>query len=95
MIDIKFITDNFEETKKRLASRNTKLVESAQKVFDLQTEYKKALQEGDKNVYFVPTPQSLAPIGNDGTVDGCHPNDLGFYCMYRKVLPVLKKALGL
>ena len=43
MIDIKFITDNFEETKKRLASRNAKLVESAQKVFDLQAEYKKAL----------------------------------------------------
>ena len=45
MIDIKFITDNFEETKKRLASRNAKLVESAQKVFDLQAEYKKSLQE--------------------------------------------------
>ena len=29
----------------------------------------------------------------DGTVDGCHPNDLGFYRMYRTVLPVLRKAL--
>ncbi len=45
MLDIKFITDNFEETKKRLTSRNAKLAESAQKVFDLQSEYKKALQE--------------------------------------------------
>ena len=28
-------------------------------------------------------------------VDGCHPSDFGFYLMYEKVLPVLKKALGL
>lgn len=45
MIDIKFIIDNFEETKKRLNSRNPKLVESAEKVFNLQSEYKKVLQE--------------------------------------------------
>ena len=45
MIDIKFITDNFEETKKRLNSRNPKLAESAEKVFNLQSEYKKVLQE--------------------------------------------------
>ncbi len=45
MIDIKFITDNFKETKKRLNSRNPKLVESAEKVFNLQSEYKKVLQE--------------------------------------------------
>ncbi|MBO7605670.1 MAG: serine--tRNA ligase [Elusimicrobiaceae bacterium] len=45
MIDIKFITNNFEETKKRLTSRNAKLAESVQKVFDLQNEYKTTLQE--------------------------------------------------
>ncbi len=45
MIDIKFLTDNFEETKKRLVSRNKKLEESAQKIFTLQSEYKTALQE--------------------------------------------------
>ena len=45
MIDIKFITDNFENTKKRLESRNPKLVESAQKVLSLQNDYKTALQE--------------------------------------------------
>ena len=27
------------------------------------------------------------------TVDGCHPNDLGFYRMYQAVLPVLRKVL--
>lgn len=29
------------------------------------------------------------------TVDGCHPNDLGFYRMAKAVIPALEKALGL
>ncbi len=28
------------------------------------------------------------------TVDNTHPTDLGFHLMYRKILPVLKKALA-
>lgn len=48
---------------------------------------------GDKNVYFVPTPKSLAPIGNEGTVDGCHPNDLGFWFMAQGLYPVLREIL--
>ena len=27
-------------------------------------------------------------------VDNTHPTDLGFHLMYRRILPVLKKALG-
>ena len=55
--------------------------------------YANAVASGDKNVYFVPTPPSLAPIGNDGTVDGCHPNDLGFWFMAQGLYPTLKKIL--
>ena len=55
--------------------------------------YENAIAAGDKNVYFVPTPDSLAPIGNEGTVDGCHPNDLGFWHMAQGLYPVLKKIL--
>ena len=29
------------------------------------------------------------------TVDGCHPNDLGFNRMYRTMLPLLAEMLGL
>ena len=29
---------------------------------------------------------------NDGTIDNCHPNDLGFYKMAKAVCPVLQKA---
>lgn len=55
--------------------------------------YDNARGAGDENVYFVPTPDSLAPIGNDGTVDGCHPNDLGFWFMAQGLYPVLKSIL--
>ena len=28
------------------------------------------------------------------SVDGCHPNDLGFYFFFKALLPVLKPLLG-
>ena len=31
--------------------------------------------------------------GDSGTVDNCHPNDLGFYCMAAALEPVLKSVL--
>jgi hypothetical protein len=55
--------------------------------------YDNAVAAGDKNVHFVPTPPSLAPIGNDGTVDGCHPNDLGFWFMAQGLYPTLREIL--
>ena len=55
--------------------------------------YQNALAAGDKNVWFVPTPKSLEPIGNEGTVDGCHPNDLGFFFMAKGLYPTLKEIL--
>ena len=59
----------------------------------VQRTYDNARAAGDENVYFVPTPNSLAPIGNDGTVDGCHPNDLGFWFMAQGLYPTLKGIL--
>ena len=52
---------------------------------------------GDKHVYFIDGAAFFAdfPDRNQPTVDGTHPTDLGFYFMYRTVLPVLKEALGL
>lgn len=44
--------------------------------------YKNALSEGDHNVYFVDGERLFGGNCRDGcTVDGCHPNDLGFYRM--------------
>ena len=33
----------------------------------------------------------MALCGNDGNVDGCHPNDLGFFSMAQAIIKVLEK----
>lgn len=44
--------------------------------------YAHAMAEGDKNVYYVDGERLFGGDCRDGcTVDGCHPNDLGFYRM--------------
>lgn len=56
--------------------------------------YIKALDRGDKNVYFIDGDSLFAGEEYDGcTVDGCHPNDLGFYRMAKGILPILKEIL--
>ena len=56
--------------------------------------YDNAVKAGDKKVWFIDGSELFGDAGqNLCTVDGCHPNDLGFYMMYQRVLPVLKEAL--
>lgn len=56
--------------------------------------YAKAKKNGDKLVYFVDGEKLFQTDGRDGcTVDGCHPNDLGFYRMADTIAPTLQKAL--
>lgn len=58
--------------------------------------YENAVKAGDRKVWFVDGESLFGTEDRDAcTVDGCHPNDLGFYRMFRTVLPVLKKALEL
>ena len=56
--------------------------------------YHSALERGE-NVYFI---DGATLFGSEGreycTVDGSHPNDMGFYRMAQTIYPVLKKALG-
>lgn len=57
--------------------------------------YDNAVSAGDKKVWFIDGKELFGEAGqNFCTVDGCHPNDLGFYMMYQRILPVLKEALG-
>ena len=50
------------------------------------TNYVRAYEEGDRNVYFVDGERMLGFEGRDAcTVDGCHPNDLGMYRMAEAV----------
>ena len=60
--------------------------------------YSEAVAAGDKKVWFVDGETMFGPYEklNDRracTVDGCHPNDLGFYRMADTIYPVLKEAL--
>ena len=60
----------------------------------IRATYDNAVRAGDKNVYFINGDHLFDPVGlNYCTVDGVHPNDLGFYCMFKNTLPVVKKAL--
>lgn len=47
----------------------------------IDTTYQNALNGGDKNVYYVEGAAPTEIRKNSGTVDDCHPNDLGFFSM--------------
>ena len=52
--------------------------------------------EGDSNIFFLDGASLFAGDDWDScTVDGCHPNDLGFWRMAQAMEPAIKKLLGL
>lgn len=56
--------------------------------------YRRALSSGDTAVEFVDGESFFASEDLQAcTVDCCHPNDLGFYLMAKRMYPVLKKYL--
>ncbi len=56
--------------------------------------YCNALAAGDKNVYFVDGTEIYREVGVDlCTVDHCHPNDLGFWCMANAIEKPLAEIL--
>ncbi len=55
--------------------------------------YEKAKARGDRYVWFADGRRFRDVIDCDGTVDGCHPSDLGFFAMARTIAPVLQAAL--
>lgn len=56
--------------------------------------YENAVKDGDKKVWFIDGETLFGTEDRDAcTVDGCHPNDLGFYRMFRQIFPVLEKAI--
>ena len=55
-----------------------------------------AKSEGDEKIWFLPGNKLFEGIGWDScTVDGCHPNDLGFFRMATAIEPYLKEMLNL
>ena len=58
--------------------------------------YENAVKTGDKKVWFVDGKTLFSGADYSYlTVDNCHPNDFGFYLMFKNSLPTLKKALGI
>ena len=56
--------------------------------------YENAKSRGE-NVYFVDGEQIFAIFGGDGgSVDGCHPNDLGFACVAAALEPIFEEIYG-
>ena len=60
----------------------------------MKATYDKAVAEGDENVYFIDGQTVFPAYGGDScTVDGCHPNDLGFYAMAKVFGEVIRKVI--
>ncbi len=56
--------------------------------------YENALAAGDKNIYFLPGTELIRDeIGNDWSICGTHPTDLGFFSMASAIEPVLKEII--
>jgi lysophospholipase L1-like esterase len=55
--------------------------------------YDNAVARGDKNVYIIYGEEFFTEVGADFTADDCHPTDLGYYIMAKKIAPVIKSAL--
>lgn len=54
--------------------------------------YENAVANGDQNVYFVDGSVAYDLPGVElCTVDNVHPNDLGFWCIYRNMIPTFEK----
>lgn len=60
----------------------------------IRNTYENAVKAGDQNVYFIHGDDIYAPVGKEYcTVDKCHPNDLGFFCMAEIIGKAIQKTI--
>ena len=59
----------------------------------IEETYNSAVAAGDKNVYLLRGSELMRIAEFDGTVDNCHPNDLGFYSMAAALTDLLEKII--
>ena len=60
----------------------------------IKSTYENAVASGDKNVYFISGRELMKLCGDEGTVDNCHPTDLGFYSMAKALGDLIDKIKG-
>lgn len=58
----------------------------------LREVYERLKKSGEKNLHYISSEHLIGDDG-EGTTDGTHPNDLGFFRMAATIEPVLKKLL--
>ena len=59
----------------------------------IRATYEKARAEGDQNVYFLSGTELMGEAAQAATVDNCHPNDIGFYYMAKRVLKLIREEI--
>ena len=59
----------------------------------IRTTYENAVSRGDENVYLLDGRQLMELAGDEGTVDNCHPNDLGFASIAKCVGDLLEEVI--
>jgi lysophospholipase L1-like esterase len=67
--------------------------EEKQRLAIIKKTYDDAKSAGDENVYLLDGSALMELAKNDGTVDGCHPNDLGFASMAKALGDLLEKIV--
>lgn len=72
-------------------NRNGTNQEIQQRIEVVRQTYETARNQGDRNIYFV-SGQDMLNSFDPGmfTVDGCHPNDFGFFCMAEAFEAILR-----
>lgn len=69
--------------------------EETRKFEIIQKTFTNAKAKGDNNVYLIDGKTLMKLAGNEGTVDGTHPNDLGFASMASAIGAVMEEVLKL
>ena len=64
-----------------------------QRLDTIKQTYNNAAARGDKNIYLLTGKELMELAQYNGTVDNCHPNDLGFASMSKALTEVLKKII--
>ena len=67
--------------------------EEEERLAIIRATYENALANGDTNVYLIDGKTLMQYAHNEGTVDGCHPTDFGFYSMAQTLASLLKTIL--
>ena len=60
----------------------------------IRATYQSARDKGDENVYLLSGPELMELVGDNGTVDGNHPTDSGFFSMAKALEKVFDQILS-